>query len=231
MADLVVYGSKMSPFVRKVEAVLRYKQLDFDFEEINIMDQPDWYREMHPLKRVPTLRNRAVAAEGPSGTIPDSSAICGYLEKYCPEPALYPADPYAYGRSLWLEEYVDTSIAAIGGFGIFRAVMMPLFAGGEPDIATARETWNKKLPKHFDYLESQLDGQQYFVGESFSIADIAVGAQMLQTCLIVDGLNAERWPALVSHLNMIEAHPAFKPNLEFCNTAIRTVLPEKLELV
>ena len=98
MSDLVVYGSKMSPFVRKVEAVLRYKQLDFDFEEINIMDQPDWYREMHPLKRVPTLRNRAVAAEGPSGTIPDSSAICGYLEKYCPEPALYPADPYAYGR-------------------------------------------------------------------------------------------------------------------------------------
>jgi len=230
MADLVIYGSKMSPFVRKVEAVLRHKQLDFDFEEVNIMDLPDWYREIHPLKRIPTLRNRTVAEQGATGTIPDSSAICGYLERYCPEPALYPTDPYDYGRALWLEEYVDTSIAAVGGFGIFRAVMMPLFAGKDPDVSTARETWNEKLPKHFDYLESQLDGQQYFVADTFSIADIAVGAQMLQSCLIVGSFDAERWPALAAHVEMIEAHPAFKTNLEFCSAAIRAVLPEKLEL-
>ena len=94
MADLVLYGSKMSPFVRKVESVLCYKQLEYDFEEVSIMDLPDWYLEMHPMKRIPTLRNRTIAETGPEGTIPDSSAICGYLEKMAPAPHVYPIDPY-----------------------------------------------------------------------------------------------------------------------------------------
>ena len=45
MTDLVVYGTPVSPFVRKVEAVLRTQGVAYDFENINIMDMPDWFLE------------------------------------------------------------------------------------------------------------------------------------------------------------------------------------------
>jgi len=31
MSDLVVYGSPVSPFVRKVEALLKHQKVDYDF--------------------------------------------------------------------------------------------------------------------------------------------------------------------------------------------------------
>lgn len=230
MEDLLLYGSQMSPFVRKVEAVLREKGLSYDFEAVNIMDLPDWYKEIHPLRRIPTLRDRTIATEGVAGTIPDSSAICTYLEAKQPTPRLYPEDAFERGRAVWIEEYVDSSLAATGGFGIFRAVMFPLFSGGESDIETARETWNKKLPRHFDYLESVLDGQEYFIGGAFSIADISVAAQMMQVDLIAGAPDASRWPALVAHLEAMKARSCFEKNLEGCRAAISKVLPEPVDL-
>jgi len=89
-ADLVIYGIKGSPFVRKVQVLLA---------------------EINPAKRIPGLRDRSVGAEGILGTIPDSSSICAYLERKHPEPALYPKDAFAYGRALWLEEYADRAVA------------------------------------------------------------------------------------------------------------------------
>ena len=38
MADLVVYGTPVSPFVRKVEAVLRPQVVAYEFENTNLME-------------------------------------------------------------------------------------------------------------------------------------------------------------------------------------------------
>jgi glutathione S-transferase len=40
MADLVLYGLPLSPFVRKVEVVLRENDVEYDLESVNIMDMP-----------------------------------------------------------------------------------------------------------------------------------------------------------------------------------------------
>jgi len=230
MADLVLYGTHMSPFVRKVEAVLFEKKLEFDFEEVNVFALPDWYRTINPLGRIPTLRDRTVGGQGVQGTLPDSSAICAYLERKHPSPPLMPDDPYAYGRTIWLEEFSDSGLAAAGGFGIFRAVMVPRFAGKEPDLKTARETWNEKLPRHYDYLESVLDGAPYFVGTDCTLADIAVAAQMIQVDLVAGPPDAARWPSLVAHLERMKQRPCFQANLKFCTETIAKVLPDKIDL-
>ncbi|MDH3641655.1 MAG: glutathione S-transferase N-terminal domain-containing protein, partial [Gammaproteobacteria bacterium] len=69
MTDLVIYGTPVSPFVRKVEAVLRTQGVAYDFENINIMDMPDWFLEISPARRIPVLRDRSVGREGVPGTI------------------------------------------------------------------------------------------------------------------------------------------------------------------
>ena len=56
--SLVLYGSPLSPFQRKVEAVMALKGLEYDCEDVSVMDMPDWYKAISPLGRIPSLRDR-----------------------------------------------------------------------------------------------------------------------------------------------------------------------------
>lgn len=228
-APYILYGSPLSPFQRKVEAVMALKQLDYDCEAINIMAMPDWYLDISPLSRIPALRDTSIATEGPDGTIADSSAICGYLEKKCPAPAAYPEDPYLYGRALWLEEYADSAMAMAGGGGVFRPIIFAAMTGKEPDLETARQTWNEKLPPLWDYLEQQLDGGSHFLGDALSIADISIAAQLMQTDLIAAPFDAAKWPALTAFLDAMNAHEIFQRNLTACQKMLANIVPEKFD--
>lgn len=187
MSDLVVYGSPVSPFVRKVEAVLKHQKVDYDFENVNIMDKPDWFIEISPAGRIPVLRDKSIGQEGIAGTIADSSAICVYLDRKFVS-GLYGSTAFDAGRITWIEEYADSELAGPLGMELFRPIMFPRFAGKESDLDTARKTLHEKLPKHFDYLEGALDGHEYFVGDQYSMADIAVGCQMTQLDLVAGTL-------------------------------------------
>ena len=230
MTDFVVYGTPMSPFVRKVEVVLREKGLPYDFETVNIMAKPDWFMAISPMGRIPVLRDRRKGMEGVAGTIPDSSAICAFLEADTPVPGLYPKDPYLLGRALWLEEYADSEMAATIGFNLFRPILFPRMQGKPSDLETARRTWHEKLPRMFDYMESQLDGRPWLVGDVMTIADIALACQMTNLALVAGLPDASRWPALVAHARRLAARPSFKANLDVCNNVLSKSLGEKVDL-
>ncbi len=218
--DLVLYGAPLSPFVRKVDVMLREKGIEFETENVNI-PVPDSFREFSPLGRMPALRDRDVSAEGPEGVIPDSSAICGFLERIAPEPACYPKDAYDFGRALWYEEYADSELAGQIGMGVFRPVVFPMFMKQEPDLDTARKAVNESLPPLFDYLEGALQGREYFVGDGFSIADLSVATQLINLELVVGPLNAERWPQLAALVDRVKSRPSLGPNLSICKKIIK----------
>ncbi|MBW2447589.1 MAG: glutathione S-transferase family protein, partial [Deltaproteobacteria bacterium] len=134
--DFVIYGMKGSPFVRKVQVMLAEKGIAYDFEMASPFPPPDWFIEMNPAKRIPVLRDRSVGTEGPAGTIPDSSAICLYIERKHPEPALYPTDAFECGRAAWYEEFADNDLAGRVGLGLFRPIVMAPMMGKEPDVET-----------------------------------------------------------------------------------------------
>ena len=213
---LILYGAPLSPFYRKVEMLLREKGVPFEPEAVNILPMPDWFKEISPAHRIPVLRDTDLGAEGVSGTIPDSSAICAYLEAKYPEPGLYPKDPFLYARALWYEEYADSEMAGAIGMGIFRPIMFPRFAGKEPDLDTARKTWQKKLPRYFDYLEGEIAGREFLVGETLSIADIAVGCQLMNLSVVAGLPDAARWPELVAYAEKQLARPSVASNLAIC---------------
>ena len=219
--SLVLYGAPLSPFVRKVEVVLREKGIEFEHEPVTILPMPDWFKEISPAHQIPVLRDTDVGEEGVSGTIPDSSAICAYLEQKYPEPALYPSDPYDYGRALWYEEYADSEIGPRMGMGLFRPIVFPRFAGKEPDIETAKKTWKEGLPPLFDYLEGELTGRDFLVGDRFSIADIAVTCQLTQIELAAGLPDESRWPSLVGLVERTKARPSFAGNLAICRKIVK----------
>lgn len=229
MSDFIVYGSPLSPFVRKVEAVLECAGQAFDFENINIMDMPDWFLEISPLRRIPVLRDKTVGKTGIAGTIADSSAICLYLDRKF-NAGLFGKTDFDAGQVAWLEEYADSDLAIKTGMSVFRPIIFPRFSGQPSDIETARKTWHTKLPANFDYLERQLDGKDFFVGDTYSIADIAIGCQMTQLDLVAGLPDRSNWPGLAAHTEKMKRHPGFVENLATCTKILRGLLPEKIDL-
>ena len=229
MSDFVVYGSPLSPFVRKVEAVLHHAGAAYEFEAVNIFDMPDWFVEISPARRIPVLRDKTIATEGIPGTIADSSAICLFLEKRL-QAGLFGSSAYEGGRAAWFEEYADTVLAQPTGMGLFRPIIFPRFSGKPSDVEAARKTWADTMPKLFDYLETALDDRPFFLGDTYSIADISVGAQMTQIALILGLPDAGRWPALARHTEEMKTRPGFRENLATCSGLISAMLPQKVQL-
>lgn len=229
MSDFVLYGTILSPFVRKVQATLHYTDAKYDFEEIDIMAMPDWFLEISPARRIPVLRDKTIAAQGAQGTLPDSSSICMFLDRRF-NAGLYGQDAFQTGRVAWLEEYADTILAVTGGMKLFRPLVFPLYSGDKPDLETAKKTWNERLPRIFDYLEACLDGDQYFVGNAYSLADIAVGAQMTFIDLVAGLPDAAHWPSLANHTTVMKTQPGFVENLSASQEKLSRYLPEKFDL-
>lgn len=227
--DLVIYGSPVSPFARKAMAVCIEKGAGFDFESVNIMPMPDWFKEISPMRRIPVLRDRSVSEEGEAGAIADSSAICAYIERKHPEPALYGKTAYGHGRALMIEEYADTVLAPTGGLGIFRPIFFSLLQGKEPDIAKARETWANEMPAVLAYLNGQLEGREFFVDDALTIADIAVAAILMQISLVAE-MPLDDFPALAAHHERMAARPSIAGPYAQAERFIRKALPERVQL-
>ena len=229
MSDLVVYGSHLSPFVRKVEVALTHIDQPYEFVDVNIMAMPDWFVEISPMRRIPVLRDKSIGEEGVPGTIPDSSAIILFLEKKFGG-GLYGESAYEAGQAAAIEEYADTIFAMEIGMGLFRPIIFPLFAGKEVDRETASKTWSDKLPIMFAYFETKLDGREFFVGDKITIADIAVAAQLCQIDLVAGLPDESEYPSLIKHVKAMKAHPGFSENLGVCTKMLGGILPEKVDL-
>jgi glutathione S-transferase len=219
--SIILYGAPLSPFVRKADAMLREKGAEFELESVNIMPMPDWFKEISPARRIPVLRDTSVGKEGPLGTIPDSSAICAYVERKFPEPALYPTDPYDHGRAVWLEEYCDSEVAGVIGMGIFRPIQFARFQGKEPDLETARRTYAEKLPRVIDYLEGEIGSGDFLVADAISIADISLACQLVQLELVAGPLDAARWPGVSGLVDRMSQRESFGPCIAICRKIVK----------
>jgi len=208
---LIVYGSSLSPFVRKVRVVLAEKGIAYEHQQINPFAPPDWFLAISPLKRIPVLRD---TEEPEPNTLPDSSVICAYLEAKHPQPALYPAVPFARARALWFEEYADTQMMQSIGPGLFFERVVKKFMGRECDESIVAATLGEKLPAIFDYLESNVRGREFLVGDGLSIADIAVACMLVNFEHAREKLDKTRWPELARYAAALHARPSIKTPIE-----------------
>ncbi|WP_379545805.1 glutathione S-transferase family protein [Qipengyuania sp. DSG2-2] len=227
--DLVIYGSPVSPFVRKVAAVCIEKDVPFEIDAVDVFNPPEWFRAISPLKRIPVLRDRSIAAEGVDGTIADSSAICAYIERKVPGPAIYPAEAYPYGRALFIEEYADSHLAATGGLGIFRPAFFAVTQGKEPDLETMQGSWTGKMPSILSYLDSALGDGDFYVGDGVTIADITVTTCLMQIMLVAD-VDLSAWPALAAHQVRMRERPSIDRPYAQAERFIRKAMPERIKL-
>ena len=209
---LIVYGSNISPFVRKVRVALAEKGLEYKLEQINPFAPPPDFLIISPLKRIPAFRDTSLPE--PNNHLADSSIICDYLEQKFPKPALYPSDPYLRARALWFEEYADSIVATNIGGGLFFERIVKKFMRRPTDESVCQLTLTEKLPPLFDYLEKEIGTNDWFVANAFSIADISVATMFVNFEHAGELLDAARWPKLSAFVKRAHARPSFKAVIE-----------------
>lgn len=203
-----VYGVIASPFVRKVRVVLAEKGIQYDLEPVMPMGVSAEYRKISPLGKVPAYRDGDF-------TLADSSVICAYLERVQPSPALYPSGAQDFARALWFEEYGDSGLVSVIGPKIFmQKIVRPMFLGQPTEEDVVKKAVEEELPPMFDYLESQLGGGAYIVGDQLTIGDIGLATQFVNLKEAGFGVDAGRWPKLAKYVEGIHARPSFSACIE-----------------
>lgn len=201
-----IYGSTISPFVRKAVVFAEEKGLAVELVPTAPGETSPAFRAISPFGQIPAL------VDG-DYTLADSTAIVTYLEAKHAEPALIPADPQARGRVIWFDELADTIVFGVGRAMLFNRVVGPLFRGGAGDAAVADAAERDQWPAILAYVNGAIGGRAFLVGDTLTLADIAIASAFgsaLHACAPVD---ATAYPDLARYLDTMLARPAFATRL------------------
>jgi glutathione S-transferase len=204
---MIVYGSTLSPYVRKVMVFAAEKGLDVTLEPAGMGRGGPEFAAASPFGKMPGFKDGDFL-------ISDSSAIVWYLETQYPDPALIPADARTRARTIWFDELADTIMMAAGA-AIFgnrfvrpRVLKMPC----DHDVADAAE--RDQLPPVFTYLENAVPDSGFLVDDRLTLADIAVASPFATLGCIGVRVDAGRYPRLARWVEAMHARPSFAAIIE-----------------
>lgn len=174
---------------------------------------PDELKAVHPLGKSPVIEDgKQVVAE--------SAAILEYLLDTHGDGRLRPAPgtPEYLRYRYWLHYAEGSAMPPLLLKLVFDRVAsapMPFFVRpiARAIAAKANQAFiGPQLRLHLDYLEAELDKTQWFVGDSFSAADIQL-SYPIEAAATRAGLDESR-PRLMSYLQRIRARPAYQRAVE-----------------
>ena len=204
---MILYGSTMSPFVRKVAAYAAEKGIELELKPIGAGSPDPEFQAASPFRKMPALIDGDCS-------LADSSAIIHYLEAKFPEPALIPADPRERGRVIWFDEFADTLLFACGGKIFFNKVVAPRFLGRDGDLAAAEAAERDELPPLLDYLEGVIPDSGYLVGDRLTLADISVAGPFANFGHCDVAIDKTRYPKVTAYTRAILSRPSFAGHVE-----------------
>jgi glutathione S-transferase len=199
---MILYGSSLSPYTRKVLAYAGEKGIELDLQPTGFPNQSQEFLEASPFRKMPALRDGDYK-------LADSSAIIHYLEAKHPEPRLIPSDAKLRGKVIWYEEFADTILFACGGKIFFNRIVAPRFMGRECDEAAVQAAELNDLPPILDYLEKVVPGGEgYLVGDRLTLADIAVAGPFANFRHTNTRIDPERYPRTLAYVERMLARPS-----------------------
>ena len=204
---MIVYGSIVSPFVRKLLAFLGEKNLAFELKGVGIGDPDPGFRRASPLGKMPAMDDDGFA-------LADSSAIIHYLEAKHPDPAMIPVDPQERGRVIWWDEFGDTVLAGCGGKMFFNRIVAPKFLSRDGDLAAADQAEAEELPKLLAYLEGAIPDSGFLVGDRLTLADLAAVSPLVNIDHCSDAIDTAAYPRIAAWRAAILARPSLAPWVE-----------------
>ena len=159
---------------------------------------PESLKKIHPLGKSPVIRDGETV-------IVESGAILEYIVRRYGQGRLAPAESSPdWPRHLQLLHYAEGSA--------MLPVMLLLYTARLGDAgAPLRPRISSEMDNHFGWLDREIEGREFFVGDSLTAADVNLtfpiqAARMLYTL--------EKFPNLARFLDRMHARPAYRRALE-----------------
>ncbi len=195
---LELYQFQHSSFCLKVRLGLEAKKLTYRIVEIKPGIGQLQIFKLSGQKQLPVLKDG-------ENVISDSTAIIEYLEKITKEPSLVPKDPKEAAIVEMIEDWADTALAKSVRLELIKAASMdPLlreallpesFPGSLKNLVNTlpfelingvneiiNTNQSQQLLDSLKKISKSVSVNQYLVGNSLTIADLAVAAQLSLLC-------------------------------------------------
>lgn len=160
-APIRLYWNKICPFVQRAWIAAIEKNVTLELIEVPLGGEtPEWYKKINPRETVPTLQHGDTL-------IFESNLIAQYLDdQFEPKQSLFPGSAYDRHRVRFFIEQVGEFV----GYAYDFLMTGPLAEGAAEKLADFE--WNVKNIEKL--LIEQSPRGPFFLGETFSLADIAL---------------------------------------------------------
>lgn len=186
----------LSPHIALREAGLAFEPVLASTKSHKLQDGADYY-SINPLGYVPML-------ELDDGTrLREGPAIVQYIADQVPNKNLAPANGTLprYRLQEWLT-FIGTEI---------HKSFSPLFNAAMPE--EGKQIYRDRIASRFQWLDGELKGKQYLMGDNFSVADgyLFVVSRWAKPM----GIELAKYPNLAAHHERVAARPAVREAMEF----------------
>ena len=186
----------LSPHIALREAGLAFEPVLASTKSHKLQDGTDYY-SINPLGYVPMLQLD-------DGTrLREVPAIVQYIADLVPTKNLAPANGTLprYRLQEWLN-FIGTEI---------HKSFSPLFNAAMPD--EGKKIYRERLASRFQWLDGELKGKAYLMGDNFSVADgyLFVVTRWAKPM----GIDLSPYPNLVAHHERVAGRPAVREAMEF----------------
>ena len=216
---LRLHQYQVSPFAAKVRRALHYKEIPFEVVNYAAADAGKIRKTISASGKTPVLDDNGEL-------VVDSTTILRYLDKKYPTPAIIPADPVLRAHAHIIEDWADESLFFYDlvmrgwpqnieslkrdvlshdrGLALwFLQRLIPRFVqktGQAQGIGRKDpETICAEVAEHFDAIVDLLGETDWILGESLSVADIAVASM----CTVIE--RAEEAAAMMAQRPTLQA--------------------------
>ncbi len=180
--------------------VLREAGLNFDLEQVNNQEKKTKtgkdYWTINPKGQVPVL-------ELDSGDrLTEGPVIVQYLADQRPSAGLIP--PNGTMERVRVQEWLNFTTSEL------HKTYGPIFRPTTPD--EYKKISKENLGKRFDWLDQQLAGRQYLMGDRFTVADAYLFTVLRWSPRIE--VDLARWPNLKAYVDRVAARPKVREAMQ-----------------
>jgi len=177
MAQVTLYGSSISTYVRTARIALAEKGVGYDLKDVWV-DSPE-IKQRHPFQKIPVLRHGDFE-------LYETFAVARYIDEAFPGPALQPSDAKARARmTQWISVHNSYCYPTLIG-GIVLERVAPKLLNRPSDEAKIKAT----LPdaqQRLDVLEKALGTTPYLAGIEPTLADYFLYPVMFYVSVVPEG--------------------------------------------
>jgi glutathione S-transferase len=193
---ITLYGFRLSGHSHRAELMLRFLDLPYRFEEVDIFNgaqRSDAFAALNCLRTVPVIDDGGTV-------IADSVAILVYLAgRYDPARRWLPADPVGQAQvQRWLSVAQNQIAHGPAMARVIQRFKRPF------DLKQAQAIAGRLLP----VLDAELAKRDFLVGSEPTIADVALYSYT--SVAPEGGIDLGPYPAIDAWLKRIEALPRFE---------------------